>query len=92
MSIIIRKAEVRPTPSLSLNDIQSMNNSAFESQVGSNDKLLCRLIEERDGQNLLSLMLILLFLLVLLILLKPIYKQVAHQRTVLQCQTHQPSR
>jgi hypothetical protein len=84
--IIICKAKVTPEvrlkPSLSLDDVQSMINSALERQAKSNDELVCRLIEEWDGKNLLILMLILL-LLALLILLKPIHKQVA-----LQCQTH----
>jgi hypothetical protein len=38
--------EVRPEPSPSRNDIQSMINSALERQAKSTDKLLCRLIEE----------------------------------------------
>jgi hypothetical protein len=94
--IMIRKAEVtpevRPDPSLSLNDVQSMINSALERKAKSSDELMRRLIEERDGKNLLILMSILLLLLALLILLKPIPKQVAHQRATLQYQTHQPSR
>jgi hypothetical protein len=52
MPIIIRKAdvtsEVWPNPSPSLNDIQSMINSALERQEKNTDELLCRLIEERD--------------------------------------------
>jgi hypothetical protein len=76
--IIIRKAEVtsevRPNPSLSLDDVQSMINSALERQAKSTDELMHRLIEERDGKNLLVLVLILLLLLVLLISHKPIRK------------------
>jgi hypothetical protein len=53
--IIIRKAkvtpEVPPNPSLSLNDVQSIINSALERQVKSSNELMCRLIEERDGEN-----------------------------------------
>jgi hypothetical protein len=49
-----------------------MINSASERQGKSSDELMRRLIEERDGKNLLILMLILLLLLALLILLKPI--------------------
>jgi hypothetical protein len=93
--IIIRKAEVTPkvwhNPSLSLDDVQFMINSALERQVKSSDELVHSLIEERDGKNLLVLMLILLLLLVLLILLKPIHEQVAHRQVALQCQTHLPS-
>jgi hypothetical protein len=81
--IIIRKAEVtpdvQPNPSLSLDDIQSMINSALERQARSSDELMSRLIEERDGKNSLILMSILLLLLALLILLKPILKHVAHR-------------
>jgi hypothetical protein len=43
--------EVRPDPSPSHNDIQSMFNSALERQAKNMDELLCRLIEERDGKN-----------------------------------------
>jgi hypothetical protein len=53
--IIFHKAEVipkvRPGPSPSRNGIQSMINSALERQVKSIDKLLRRLIEERDGKK-----------------------------------------
>jgi hypothetical protein len=56
--IIIRKAEVtpdvQPNPSLSLDDIQSMINSALERQARSNDELMSRLIEERDGKKLID--------------------------------------
>jgi hypothetical protein len=56
MPIIIRKAEVTPevwtNPSLSLNDVQSMINSALERQARSTDELMCRLIEEQDGKRL----------------------------------------
>jgi hypothetical protein len=55
MPIIIRKAdvtsEVWPNPSPSLNDIQSMINSALERQEKNTDELLCRLIEERDEKH-----------------------------------------
>jgi hypothetical protein len=94
MPIVIHKAEVTPevwpNPLPSLNDVQSMINSILEGQAKSTDELLCRLIEDRDGKNLITLMLILL--LALLISLKPIHKQVAHRRAALQCQTHLPSR
>jgi hypothetical protein len=43
-------SEVRPNPSLSHNDVQSMINSALERQAKSTDELLHRLIEERDGK------------------------------------------
>jgi hypothetical protein len=93
MPIIIRKAKVtpvvRPNPSLSLNDIQSMINSVLERQARSSVELMHRLIEEWDGKNLMILMSILL--LVQLILLKPICKQVPHLWVTLQCQTHQSS-
>jgi hypothetical protein len=86
MSIIIHKAEVtpevRPNPSLSFDDIQSMINSVLERQAKSSDELMCLLIEERDGKDLMILMSILL-LLTLLILLKPIHKQVARRRATL---------
>jgi hypothetical protein len=56
--INIRKAEVKPevrsNPSLSLDDVQVMINSALERQVKSNDELLRRLIEERDGNKLVD--------------------------------------
>jgi hypothetical protein len=78
--------EVWPDPSPSHNDIQSMINSVLERQAKSTDELLRRLIEERDGKNLVLLVLILLFP-ALLVLLKPIHIQVAHQRVALQCQT-----
>jgi hypothetical protein len=55
MSIVFNKPkvipEVRPDPSPSHNDIQSMFNSALERQAKNMDELLCRLIEERDGKN-----------------------------------------
>jgi hypothetical protein len=75
-SIIFTKPEaipkIRPNPSPSLNDVQNMINSALERQVKSTDELLRRLIEKRDGKNILMLMLILLLPLALLILLKRI--------------------
>jgi hypothetical protein len=56
--IIIRKAEVTLevwfNPSLSLDDVQSMNNSTLERQVKSSDELVCRLIEEWDGKKLVN--------------------------------------
>jgi hypothetical protein len=55
MLIIFNKLEVipevRPDPSPSCNDIQSLINSALERQAKSIDELLRRLIEERDGKN-----------------------------------------
>jgi hypothetical protein len=70
--------EVRPNPSPSLNDVQNMINSALERQAQSTDELLHRMIEKRDGENIVMLMLILLHPLALLILLKPIHIQVVH--------------
>jgi hypothetical protein len=56
--IIIHKAEVtpevRPNPSLSLNDIQSMINSALERQTKSSAELMSRLIEGWDGKKLVD--------------------------------------
>jgi hypothetical protein len=69
--------EVRPDPSPSRNDVQFMINSVLERQAKNNDELLRRLIEERDGKNLVLLVLILL--LALLLLLKPIHIRVAHR-------------
>jgi hypothetical protein len=55
-SIVFMKPEVipeiRPDPSPSCNDIQSMINSALERQAKSTDELLRRLIEEWDGKKL----------------------------------------
>jgi hypothetical protein len=55
-SIIIRKAEVTPkvwpNSSLSLDNVQSMINSALERQAKSSDELMSRLIEEQDGKKL----------------------------------------
>jgi hypothetical protein len=92
--IIIHKAEValevRTNPSLSLDDVQSMINSALERQAKSNDGLVCMLIEERDRKKLAdsdvnpSSSCPVNFL-------NQIRKQVAHRRAALQCQTHQPS-
>jgi hypothetical protein len=84
--------EVRPGPSPSRNDIQPMINFALERQTKSTDELLRRLIEERDGNNLIILVLILLLLLALLVLLKRIHTQVVHRWVALQCPTPQPSR
>jgi hypothetical protein len=70
--------EVRLNPSPSLNDIQNMINSVLERQAKSTDELLRSLIEERDGKNIVMLMLIILLPLALLILLKPIHIQVVH--------------
>jgi hypothetical protein len=39
-------SKVRPDPSPSRNDIQSMINSVLEKHAKSTDELLCRLIEE----------------------------------------------
>jgi hypothetical protein len=64
-----------------------MINSALERQVKSSDKLMRRLIEERDEKNLRIQISIHLLPLVLVILLKSILKQVTHRRTALQCQT-----
>jgi hypothetical protein len=83
--------EVRPDPSPSHNDIKSIINSALKRQAKSTDKLLRWLIEERDGENIVMLMLILLLPLALLILLKPIHIQVVHRRATLQCLTPLPS-
>jgi hypothetical protein len=77
--------EVRPDPSPSRNDIQSMINSMLERQAKSTDQLLRRLIEEQDGKNIVMLMLILLPLALLILL-----KQVVHRRATLQCQTLLP--
>jgi hypothetical protein len=48
--IIILKAEVtpevRPNPSLSVDDVQSMINSMLERQAKNNNELMHRLIEE----------------------------------------------
>jgi hypothetical protein len=56
MPIIFNKLEVipkvRPYPSLSHNDIQSMINSALKRQAKSTDELLHRLIKELDGKKL----------------------------------------
>jgi hypothetical protein len=53
--INIRKSkvtpEVRSNPSLSLDDVQVMINSALERQAKSSNKMMHRLIEERDGKN-----------------------------------------
>jgi hypothetical protein len=43
--------EIRPNLSHSLNDIQNMINSTLERQAKSTDKLLRRLIEERDRKK-----------------------------------------
>jgi hypothetical protein len=79
--------EVRSDPSPSCNDIQSMINFVLERQVKSTDELLRRLIEERDGKNLIPLVLILLLLRALLVLLKLIHTQVVHWWVALQCPT-----
>jgi hypothetical protein len=54
--IIFNKPEVtpdvRPDPSSSHNDIQSMINTALERQAKCTDELLRRLIEERDRKKL----------------------------------------
>jgi type II secretory pathway component PulM len=64
-----------------------MIDFVLERQAKSTDELLHRLIEERDGKNLMLLKLILLLLLSLLVLLKPIHMQVVHWHTTLQCLT-----
>jgi hypothetical protein len=71
--------EVRPEPSPSRNDVQSLINSALERQAKSTDELLRRLIVERNGKNIMILLLILL-LLTLLVFLKSIHIQVVHRR------------
>jgi hypothetical protein len=43
--------EVRPEPSRSRNDVQSLINSALERQAKSTDELLRRLIVERNGKK-----------------------------------------
>jgi hypothetical protein len=43
--------EVRPNPSLSLDDVQIMINSALERQTKSGNEMMRRLIEERDGKK-----------------------------------------
>jgi hypothetical protein len=63
----------------SQNDIQVMINSVLERQAKSTDELLHRLIEERDGKNLMLLVLILLLLGMLLVLLNIIHTQVVHR-------------
>jgi hypothetical protein len=65
---------------------------ALEGQAKSTDELLHRLIEERDGKNLMLLKLILLHLLALLALLKPIHTQVVDRRATLQYLTPRSSR
>jgi hypothetical protein len=84
--------EVQPNLLSSLNDVQNMINSALERQAKSTDELLRRLIEERDGKNIVMLMSILLLSLALLIFLKPIHIHVVHQWAALQCRTPLPSR
>jgi hypothetical protein len=84
--------EVRPNPPPSLNDVQNIINFVLERQAKSTDKLLRRLIEERDEKKLILLVLILLLLLALLIPLKPIHTQVVHRRAAHQCQTPLSSR
>jgi hypothetical protein len=56
-----------------------MINSVLERQAKSTDELLHRLIEERDGKNLMLLVLILLLLGMLLVLLNIIHTQVVHR-------------
>jgi uncharacterized protein YqhQ len=69
-----------------------MIDSTLERQANSTDELLRRLIEERDGKNLMLLVLILPLIIVLLVLLKLIHTQVVHRRVALQCLTPRPSR
>jgi hypothetical protein len=96
MPIVFTKPEVipeiRPNPSPSLNDVQNMINYVLERQVKSTDELLRRLIEERDGENWMLLILIHLLLLALLVSLKLIHIQVVHRWAAHQCQTPLPSR
>jgi uncharacterized protein with PQ loop repeat len=68
-----------------------MINFALERQAKSIDELLHRLIEERDGKNIVMLMLIILPL-ALLIFLRSIHIQVVYRRATLQCQIPLPSR
>jgi hypothetical protein len=68
-----------------------MIDSALERQTKNTDELPRRLIEERDGKNLMLLVLILLPL-ALLVLFKLIHTQVVHWRTALYCLTPRPSR
>jgi hypothetical protein len=95
-SIIFNKPEVtlevQPDPSPSRSDIQVMINFALERQAKNTDELLRRLIEERDGKNMMLLVLTLLLLLALLVLLKPIHTQVVQRRVAHQCQTPLPSK
>jgi hypothetical protein len=53
--IMIHKAEVtpevRPNLSLSLDDVQSMINSALERQAKNNNELMRRLIDKQDRKN-----------------------------------------
>jgi hypothetical protein len=49
--IVFNKPEVTPDPSPSRNEIQAMINYALERQAKSTDELLCRLVEERDGEK-----------------------------------------
>jgi hypothetical protein len=94
--IVFNKPEVtpkvRPDSLPSHNDIQLMINSALERQAKSIDELLHRLIEERNGKNLMLLMLIILLPLALLFLLNSIYTQVVHWRAAHQSQIPLPSR
>jgi hypothetical protein len=96
MPIVFTKPEVipeiRPNPSPSLNDVQNMINYVLERQVKSTDELLRRLIEERDGENRMLLILIHLLLLALLVSLKLIHIQVVYRWAAHQCQTPLPSR
>jgi hypothetical protein len=83
--------EVRPNPSPSHNDVQSMMNSTLERHAKSTDELLYRFIEEQDGKKLMLLASIHLLLLALLVLLKVIHTQVEHKQVALQCPTPQPN-
>jgi hypothetical protein len=94
--IVFNKTEVIPElrtdTSFSHNDIQVVINSALERQAKSTDELLRRLIEKRDGKNLMLLVLILLLILKLLVLFKLIHTQVVHRRVALSYPTLQPNR
>jgi hypothetical protein len=84
--------EVQPNLSPSHNGIQVMINSALQRQAKRTNELLCRLIEEWDGKNLMVIVLIILLRLALLVLLKPIHTQVVYWQVEHQCHTSLPSR
>jgi flagellar hook-basal body complex protein FliE len=47
-------SQVQSNPSFSLDDVQSMINSILERQAKSDDELIRRLIEQRDGKKLVD--------------------------------------